>query len=74
MSDDGSPEPAELSAIAEYAISVGDDCFSVWCPTCEECIFENPGDRYVKNFGLGRMVPLGEVVAAIAKHEQDVHR
>lgn len=67
-------DDTDLCDIAGYEIGVGDDSFSVRCPTCEDGIYENPGDQYVKNFGMGRLVSLGEVAAAIAKHEREVHR
>lgn len=72
-------DDTDLCDIAKYAINPGCDSFTVWCPTCEEGIYEegiyeDPGDQFAQDFGGACLVPLGEVAAAIAKHERDVHR
>ena len=54
-----------------FSLHIGQDSLAIWCPTCEDCIFENDGDRYYQNFESG--VPLDVLNVAAQLHVDRHH-
>jgi hypothetical protein len=56
---------------AGFSLHIGQDSLTLRCPTCEDCIFENDGDRYYQNFESG--VPLDVLNVAAQLHVDRHH-